>query len=80
MTKQDSNPPRVRLGYGGGMRLTGESARNTRQTVKRLLGYARPYTPQLLIVALFVIVSTAAGLIGPILFGRAIDDYVVPKD
>ncbi|MBK7917103.1 MAG: ABC transporter ATP-binding protein [Chloroflexi bacterium] len=80
MTKQDSNPPRVRLGYGGGMRLTGESARNTRQTVQRLLWYARPYTPQLLIVALFVIVSTASGLIGPILFGRAIDQFVMPKD
>lgn len=80
MTQQTTPPPRVRLGYGGGTRLTGESARNTRQTVIRLAQYARPYTSQLIVVALLVVVSTAAGLTGPILLGRAIDQFVIPKD
>jgi ATP-binding cassette subfamily B protein len=75
------NPrPRVRLGYGGGARLTGESARNTRRTIGRLAGYTRPYRIRLAVVALLVLVSTATGLAGPILLGRAIDNHVIPKD
>jgi ATP-binding cassette, subfamily B, multidrug efflux pump len=76
----NSPPPRVRLGYGGGVSLTGESARDTGRTVRRLAGYARPYWARLLVVALLVLVSTAAGLAGPILIGRAIDGYVIPRD
>jgi ATP-binding cassette subfamily B protein len=60
--------------------MTGESARNARQTVKRLASYARPYTSQLIGVALLVVVSTAAGLAGPILLGQAIDRFVIPRD
>ncbi|MFO7681358.1 MAG: ABC transporter ATP-binding protein [Chloroflexota bacterium] len=80
MAPQNTPPPRVRLGYGGGIQLTGESARNTRQTVRRLAAYARPYVPQIMVVGLFVLVTTAAGLIGPILLGRAIDQFIIPKD
>ena len=58
MSKQ-GNAPRVRLGFGGG-ELTGESAATVRQTIWRLLGYARPYTLQLLLVALLVIVGSLA--------------------
>lgn len=80
MTQQTTPPPRVRLGYGGVARMTGESARNTRQTVKRLASYARPYTPRLIGVALLVVVSTIVGLAGPILLGQAIDRFVIPRD
>lgn len=80
MTKSDSNPPRVRLGYGGGINLTGESAHNTRSTTRRLLHYAQPYRAQLLSVAGLVLISTAASLAGPILLGRAIDQYVIPRN
>jgi ATP-binding cassette subfamily B multidrug efflux pump len=73
------NTPRVRLGYGGG-ELTGESARQTRSTVGRLFQYARPYTGQLIIVALLVVVGTISSLAGPILFGIAIDRYIIPGD
>ena len=72
--------PRVRLGYGGGGNLTGESARNTQFTLRRLFQYARPYTWQLLVVALLVIVGTISSLAGPILFGIIIDRYVIPAD
>jgi ATP-binding cassette subfamily B protein len=80
MSKSNSNPPPVRLGYGGSVTLTGESARNSRSTMRRLLGYARPYRIQLLGVAGLVLISTASGLAGPILLGRAIDQYVIPRD
>jgi ATP-binding cassette subfamily B multidrug efflux pump len=70
---------RVRLGYGGGQH-TGEEAGDIRGTVVRLFAYARPYTSQLIIVAFLVIVGTLAGLATPILFGRAIDDFIIPGD
>ena len=72
-------PKRLRLGYGGGS-LTGEEATDVRATVGRLFAYARPYTSQLIIVALLVIIGTLAGLASPILFGRAIDDFITPGD
>jgi ABC-type multidrug transport system fused ATPase/permease subunit len=80
VSKQTSPPPRVRLGYGGGGPLTGESARQTRSTVGRLFLYARPYTWQLILVSMLVVVGTAASLAGPILFGQAIDQNIIPGD
>ncbi len=79
MSQQRTDTPRVRLGVVVGP-LTGESAAQTRSTIRRLLGYARPYTWQLLIVALLVIVGTSASLAGPILLGQAIDRAVIPGD
>jgi ATP-binding cassette subfamily B protein len=64
----------------GSVSLTGESARNTGGTVRRLLNYAGPYTRQLLLVAVLVLVSTAASLSGPILFGMAIDQFISEGD
>ncbi|MCB0099304.1 MAG: ABC transporter ATP-binding protein, partial [Caldilineaceae bacterium] len=75
-----SRPAAVRFGVGGGGNLTGDSATNTRSTVRRLLTYLRPYRGRLLVVAGLVILSTAGNLAGPILLGRAIDNYVIPKD
>jgi len=82
MTNQRTHtpPPRLRLGSGGGVGLTGESASNARSTVIRLFGYLKPHYQQLIAVALLVVTSTLLGLIGPILLGRAIDDYIIPGD
>jgi ATP-binding cassette subfamily B multidrug efflux pump len=77
--RRESQPARVRLGHGGG-RPTGETAKDTRSVVYRLVGYLRPYHWQLLVVGLFVIASTLAGLAGPILIGVAIDDFIIPGD
>ena len=76
-TKKDSS--QTRLGSSR-LILTGESARNTRSAVKRLLLYSRPYSAQLIIVAALVIVSTFASLAGPILFGMAIDQFINTSD
>ncbi|MBI3961088.1 MAG: ABC transporter ATP-binding protein [Chloroflexi bacterium] len=70
----------MRLGFGGGGMMTGESASNTRATLTRLMGYLRPHRARLLIVAVFVMISTYLRLYGPILMGQAIDRFVAPGD
>ena len=79
MTPAKKDSAQTRLGSSR-LTLTGESARNTRGAVLRLLWYARPYSAQLIIVALLVIVSTFASLAGPILFGVAIDQFISTGD
>lgn len=73
-----ANP--IRLGMGGAGRLSGDSARDTRSTLVRLGRYLRPYAGRLLLVTALVIVGTLLSLSGPILLGRAIDQYVIPRD
>jgi ATP-binding cassette subfamily B multidrug efflux pump len=75
--------PAVRLGMGGGgggWRLTGESATNSRDTIRRLIAYVRPYRGMALVVAALVVVGSMLNLFGPILLGQAIDHYVIPRD
>jgi ATP-binding cassette subfamily B protein len=79
MTQAKKDSSQTRLGSSR-LTLTGESARNTRSAVKRLLLYARPFSAQLIIVAALVIVSTFASLAGPILFGMAIDQFINTGD
>lgn len=77
---QNNPSPRVRLGPAGAFRLTGETARNSRATVRRLFDYTRPYLQRLLIVVVLVIINTITGLAGPILLGQAIDQHIIPRD
>ncbi len=80
MPPSPSQPTPVRLGGGGGFRLTGEAAKNSRDTILRLLSYLRPYYPKLMLVVCMVLISTGLGLLGPILLGRIIDIYVIPRN
>ena len=82
MTNQTSTnqPPRMRMGPGGGVGLTGEEARNRQAAVGRLLSYLNPYRARLAIVAVLVVIGTLFSLAGPILLGRAIDDYIALAD
>lgn len=80
MSDSSADKPRVRLGYGGGVNLTGESASNTRRTVVRLLSFLKPYWRALLVVSALTITGTLCSLVGPILIGSAIDIYIVPRD
>ena len=79
MAKRDPRSTRVRFGIGGG-NLTGESAKHGRSTILRLFTYARPYTVQLVVVSILVVISTFAALAGPILLGKAIDESIIPGD
>ncbi|MGC9359550.1 MAG: ABC transporter ATP-binding protein [Anaerolineae bacterium] len=49
-------------------------------TLRRLLGYLKPYKVGLLVVVGLVIVSSVLSLAGPVLMGRAIDGYIATKD
>ena len=75
-------PPRqgTRPGQGGGGMLTGEAADNTRATLMRMATYLRPFRLQLLVVGLFVTISTVLRLYGPMLIGRAIDLFIASGD
>nr|HMN29723.1 ABC transporter ATP-binding protein [Caldilineaceae bacterium] len=55
-------------------------AQSTRSTVQRLAGYLGPYRARLAGVAVMVVIGTVFGLLGPILLGRAIDQYIIPRD
>ncbi|GIV76217.1 MAG: multidrug ABC transporter ATP-binding protein [Litorilinea sp.] len=81
MTQNTGRPAgAIRLGIGGGGRLTGESAKDTRSTLARLAHYLRPYAGRLMLVAALVVAGTLMSLSGPILLGRAIDQHVIPRD
>ena len=80
MAHQSSDKPRVRLGHGGRGRLTGESAVDTRSTVIRLASYLKPYWRRLALVVVLALAGTMFQLAGPILLGKAIDDYIMPGD
>ena len=80
MTQTKKEAPQIRVGFGGGQRLTGESARRPRATIQRLLNYASPYARKLIAVAALVLISTFASLAGPILFGKAIDQFMSVGD
>jgi ATP-binding cassette subfamily B protein len=72
--------PTVRLGYGGGISLTGEGAANVSTTVRRLLSYLKPYWRSLIGVAALAVTGTLFNLAGPILLGRAIDGAIATGD
>ncbi len=77
MTTQSTEKPRVRLGIGGGRNLTGESASDTRSTVRRLLVLLKPFWRPLVVIAVLAVISTLLGLAGPVLLGRAIDNNII---
>ncbi|NIO43597.1 MAG: multidrug ABC transporter ATP-binding protein, partial [Burkholderiales bacterium] len=57
-----------------------ERAKDTRGTVLRLWGYLRRQRAALIATALIVVVTTGLNLLGPLLLGKAIDDYILPGD
>ncbi len=78
MSKSPDQPP-VRL-RGSRPSLTGEAAQDTRSTVKRLLAFLRPFWRPLIGVAVLAIIGTLMGIAGPILLGKAIDNFIATGD
>ncbi len=60
-------------GPGRGLSREVEKAGDFRQTLMRLLGYLRPFSGQLLIVGLLVLVNTVLTVVAPGLIGEAVD-------
>jgi len=76
-------PPTFRGGMGNrGPAVPGkiEKAQNARRALTRLLPYLKPFTPQLVLVTIFVLIYTVLGLFGPYLMGVAIDTFITGKD
>ena len=69
---------------GGGPRGHGmleqeaRHAKNTSETLSRLLGYFAPYRLILTGVAVLIILSTVVGVASPFLIGQAVDCFIVP--
>jgi len=55
-------------------------AKDIKGTGKRLWGYLHHQRKPLIVVLLLVIAASALNLISPFLIGRAIDNYIVPRD
>jgi len=48
------------------------------KTIKRLLGYLKPYKVHLVFVLIFILISAAAGAISSLFIKHLIDDYITP--
>ena len=57
-----------------------EKPKNSAAAVHRLLRYLSPFRPQLLVVAVLVVLYSLLGLSGPYLIGLAIDRFMVEKN
>ncbi len=65
---------------GGGRPGKIEKAQDPRGAMLRLVRYLRPYAASISLVVGFIVLSSALGLFGPYLMGRAIDRYIAAKD
>ncbi|GAA4702773.1 ABC transporter ATP-binding protein [Brevibacillus fulvus] len=79
-----SKPPNPPIGFGrpGPGRFFGPKVRpqNGLATIKRLWGYLGRQRSGMLIATLLTLLGSAIALIGPYLMGKAVDDYIIPKD
>lgn len=64
----------------GNMNKKAPKAKNSKETVKRLLTYMNDQYGKLAVIFLSVILSSLLGVVGPYLMGRAIDDYLSVKN
>jgi ATP-binding cassette subfamily B multidrug efflux pump len=84
MSEQPANrkqsPAPRRIGHGPSRPGKIEKAKDARQALRRFLPYLRPYTGQIGVVFLFVLVYTLLYLLGPYLMGVAIDQFISTKD
>ena len=81
--KAKGPPPAIRPGGGGRHRhLFGPEAKakDIRGTGKRLWSYFQHQRKPLALVFLLVLAASALNLVSPFLIGRAIDNYIVPRD
>ncbi|MCO5216161.1 MAG: ABC transporter ATP-binding protein/permease [Thermomicrobiales bacterium] len=54
--------------------------KNRKETVRRLWQYLKHERLRLIVAVVLIIGTSALGLVGPLLMGRAIDDYIIPGD
>ena len=79
---KSSSGSRSGFGRGSNIILPSEklSSEEIRKNLKRILGLLLPYKLNLLFLTLFILVSTASSIAGPVFIGKIIDKAIVPKD
>lgn len=77
---KSSAPPMKLKGHRGRNNFVFEKPKNTKGTIKRLWHTLSGERYKLIIVSVFVILSTLSSLVGTKLVGVAIDDYILPND
>jgi len=77
---KDAAPGPVMRGHGPGRgpaRI--ERAKDIQGTLRRLLRYLSPYRTGLVAVVVLVVISSTLALVGPVLMGRAIDNFITTR-
>ena len=67
-------------GHGRGAAVEAAKPLQVSKTLRRLLGYFRPFRGLLLAVAVLVLASTLLRLVGPYLTGVAVDQFIDPSN
>lgn len=67
-------------GWFNFIQSSGERPKVTRTLVKRILGYARPYRRQLILMLVLILLSTGLGLITPLILRDLIDKTLPEKN
>ena len=67
-------------GHGRGAAVEAAKPIQVSKTLRRLLGYFRPFRGLLLAVAVLVLASTLLRLVGPYLTGVAVDQFIDPSN
>ncbi|NLP49804.1 ABC transporter transmembrane domain-containing protein [Bacillus sp. RO1] len=55
------------------------TAKEQRQVLKRLLGYAKPHTKQFIFAFTLLVLATVGEIVGPLIIKVFIDDYLTPQ-
>lgn len=67
-------------GWFNTIHSTGERPKVTRALIKRILDYAKPYRPQLIVMLILILISTGLGLVTPLILRDLIDRTLPTKD
>ncbi|OAB42820.1 ABC transporter ATP-binding protein [Paenibacillus glacialis] len=79
-SSHSSKPLGTGMGGVGHRGLPKVRPKNTLATLKKLWSYLKRQRTGLIIVYIFTFLSSVISLIGPFLIGKAIDDFIIPKD
>jgi ATP-binding cassette, subfamily B, multidrug efflux pump len=78
-TQPNASEIRSRIVRGPGHPGMIEKARHPSKALYRLLPYLKSFSRILIVVFLFILISTVLGLMGPYLMGQAIDKFIAVK-
>ncbi len=70
--KRERGGRRGPMGGGGPMGMKAEKAKDFKGTMKKLLGYMKPYRVSMIVVLIFAIASAAFSIAGPKILGKAV--------